>query len=411
MSLFYADLSIEMQVTWSVLIKDLKKTSSYNPYCYHPDFYLIYKHIILSLILNEKIILLDNDFTIEEIEKLTGYKEFTHFSKPIDLCGLDNLKSKEDFKNIVNKVDENWKITLYTSGTTGLPKKVEHSFETISRFVKSSNKNKENVWGFAYNPTHMAGIQVFFQAFLNGNKLVRLFGLSKYAIFDSIKNYCITHISATPTFYRLLLPTDEKFSHVERITSGGEKFDEVTMDQLKILFPNAKFTNVYASTEIGTLFASYSNIFLIKQELEGLVKIQNNELMVHKSLMGNIETFEADWYSTGDLVEITSELPLRFRFITRKSEMINVGGYKVNPEEVEEAIFAINGVKNVRVYSKKNSILGNIICCEIVKNNEDINETLIRSHLQTKLQEFKIPRMIKFVKEIIITRSGKIKRD
>ena len=90
--------------------------------------------------------------------------------------------------------------------------------------------------------------------------------------------------------------------------------------------------------------------------------------------------------------------------------MINVGGYKVNPGEVEETIRKIEGIQNVRVFAKSNSVLGNIICCEVVKTSDEIDEVSIRSFLQSKLQEFKIPRIIKFTDKISTTRTGKIKR-
>jgi acyl-CoA synthetase (AMP-forming)/AMP-acid ligase II len=246
---------------------------------------------------------------------------------------------------------------------------------------------------------------------LNGNPIIRLFGLSKEHIFNSIDTFSITNISATPTFYRLLLPAKNHFTSVNRITSGGEKFDEKTAEQLKKLFPNAKFTNVYASTEAGTLFASRGNSFSIKPEMKPFVQIQDNELLIHKSLMGKSEFADVEWYHTGDLVKIVSENPLQFQFISRKNEMINVGGYKVNPEEVEETIRKIEGIQDVRVFAKSNSVFGNIICCEVVKSSDEIDEVSIRSFLQSKLQEFKIPRIIKFTNQVSTTRTGKIKRN
>ncbi|MCS7073714.1 MAG: AMP-binding protein, partial [Bacteroidia bacterium] len=278
-------------------------------------------------------------------------------------------------------------------------------------FVKVSEHNKKSIWGFAYNPTHMAGIQVFFQALLNGNSVIRLFGINVKDIYNEIDNNGITHISATPTFYRLLLPCDKTFPTVERITSGGEKFNEKTFKQLNQVFPNSKITNVYASTEAGTLFASQNDIFSVRPEYESLIHIENNELLIHRSLMGNTGTNVDEWYNTGDVIEIVSKNPLKFRFVNRKSEMINVGGYKVNPLEVEEAILALTGIKNVRVYSKSNSVLGNIICCEVVTNSNQITESSIRAFLQSKIQEFKIPRVIRFVEELTTTRTGKLKRN
>ncbi len=91
--------------------------------------------------------------------------------------------------------------------------------------------------------------------------------------------------------------------------------------------------------------------------------------------------------------------------------MINVGGYKVNPVEVEETIRKIEGIQDVRVFAKSNSVFGNIICCEVVKTSDEIDEVSIRSFLQSKLQEFKIPRIIKFTDKILTTRTGKIQRN
>jgi len=238
-----------------------------------------------------------------------------------------------------------------------------------------------------------------------------LFGLPTKEIHKEIKENGITHISATPTFYRLLLPCDETFQSVERVTSGGEKFNEKTIAQLKGIFPNAKITNVYASTEAGTIFASDNDIFTIKPEFAHLIRLSNDELLIHTSLMGSSDKNVEEWYNTGDLVEKISDDPLKFRFTTRKSDMINVGGYKVNPIEVEEAMLSIPGVNNVRVFPKANSVLGNIICSEVVRDNDGITEASIRTVLQSKIQEFKIPRIIRFVDELSTTRTGKIKRN
>lgn len=411
MGLFYYDISKNQEITWEKLLDDLNNTSEYNPYCYQQDFYLVFKHIILSLLLEKDIILLDSDFTDDEIQKLTGSININKNNVPIIDSEKLFLENKTDLINRIKGVGPNWSITLFTSGTTGIPKKVVHTYQSITRYVKISENNKANVWGFAYNPTHMAGIQVFFQALLNGNPIIRLFGLSKEQIFNSIDKFSITNISATPTFYRLLLPDKANFKSVKRITSGGEKFDEKTAEQLKQIFPYAKFTNVYASTEAGTLFAANGNNFSIKPEIQSFIQIQDNELLIHKSLMGKSEFSDSEWYHTGDIVKIVSEDPLQFQFVSRKNEMINVGGYKVNPGEVEEIIRNIEGIQDVRVFAKSNSLLGNIICCEVVKTSDEIDEVFIRSFLQSKLQEFKIPRIIKFVDSISTTRTGKIKRN
>lgn len=410
-SFFLKDINTDSLYSWNFLISDLNNTTIYNPYCKSGDYYTVFRQIILSLVIGEEIILLDSDFTTSELTNLTGHSEFKIFNKTSHQSELPLLRNKKELIDKISNPSKDWRVTLFTSGTTGIPKKVSHDFKAITRFVKISEPNKKSNWGFAYNPTHIAGIQVFFQALLNGNSIIRLFGLNTDEIYNEIKKESITHVSATPTFYRLLLPCNKSFPSVERITSGGEKFNEKTFKQLKEIFPNAKITNVYASTEAGTLFASQNDVFSVRPEYEYLIRINDNELIIHSSLMGSTDTTIEEWYNTGDIIEIVSQKPLKFRFVNRKSEMINVGGYKVNPLEVEEAILSLSGIKNVRVHPKTNSVLGNIICCEVVATNKEITESSIRTFLQTKIQEFKIPRIIRFVEELSTTRTGKIKRN
>lgn len=116
-----------------------------------------------------------------------------------------------------------------------------------------------------------------------------------------------------------------------------------------------------------------------------------------------------EWYHTGDIVEFTEDG--RIKFVGRKNEMINVGGYKVNPNEVEEEIKKINGVLDAYVYARKNQLTGNILVAEVVLKDKELDlqemEKIIYENLRTSLQNWKIPRIIKFVDEIKLTRTGK----
>ena len=251
--LFYKDTIEGIDVNYDNLLNDLSSVSSYNKYCKASSYYDVFKHIIISMILGEEIILLDHDFTSNEIEKLIGDSNLIFNEKPINAIG------KISFKGILEKIKLNknsWKINLFSSGTTGLPKKISHTFDSLTRFIKIERKRKNNIWGFAYNPTHMAGLQVFFQAFLNENSIVRLFGLEKNIVLNLINKYEVTNISATPTFYRMLISPVYVSDKVANLTSGGEKFDSKTIQDLKVMFPKSQIRNVYASTEAGALFSS-----------------------------------------------------------------------------------------------------------------------------------------------------------
>lgn len=411
MSVFFKDISKNQLVSWEELIDDLRNIRSFNRYCKYDDYYEVFKYIIISMLTESQIVLLDSDFTESELNSLMGSIEIDDEIITVDL-EFAHISDKSRLIEKLYHTGESWKVSLFTSGTTGVPKQVTHSYETLTRFVKLSDKHRNDIWGYAFNPTHMAGLQVFLQALLNGNTIIRLFGLSKDDIYQEIALNQISNISATPTFYRLLFPCNQQFRTVKRLTSGGEKFNVEVSQRLKEVFPCAKLTNVYASTEAGTLFASEDEVFTVKTGFENLVKEMNGELLIHKSLMASSMFSDDDWYKTGDLVEVITSDPLKFRFISRKTEMINVGGYKVNPQEVEEILQTISGVQAVKVYSKSNSVLGNIVCCDIVTViGVELSESTIRLHLQTKLQEFKIPRIIRFVDNLETTRTGKLKRN
>ncbi|MFR6034258.1 MAG: AMP-binding enzyme [Bacilli bacterium] len=147
--------------------------------------------------------------------------------------------------------------------------------------------------------------------------------------------------------------------------------------------------------------------------MKGLVKIDNGELAIHKSLLALSDDtpLSGDFYKTGDAVEFADADKMSFRFTGRIGNFINVGGYKVNPEEVEDAIKSLDGVREAIVFGKPNSLLGNILCAEIsIIPAAKVSESDIRTSLLKLLPQFKIPRIISFTDSIRLTRTGKIKR-
>ncbi|HNR69601.1 MAG TPA: fatty acid--CoA ligase family protein [bacterium] len=405
--LFFYDPLPAKAVSYNQLLNDLNRLSVYHPCRLPEDSYTIFLDLLSALIHERELVLLDKDLSGYEIEKLDIPKSFFEAQK-LDAVPLTT------WSDILEKIKNahRAKIVLFTSGTTGIPKKITHTIQSLTRSVKISIERQDDIWGLAYNPTHIAGLQVFFQALLNLNSLVNLFELPKDHIHRLIDSYRITNISATPTFFRLLFPAIRSFPTVKRITSGGERFDPLLKSQLQNMFPNAKFRNIYASTEAGTVLAAEGEIFSIKPSHAELAKIVDQELLVHETLLGVSNRFVLDdgWYHTGDRVEIISSEPLTFRFLHRDNEMINVAGYNVNPYEVESVINSHPFVRESRVYGKPNKLIGNVLHCDLVSLDASLDELQIRRFLQDKLQPYKIPRIINFVDTLDKTRTGKLKR-
>lgn len=385
--------------SYEELLNEINNSTNYYPYLQTESLYDFWINFIKAIAAGKEITLIDSDITdiIQKEKSKKNVKISLHFN-----CLSELINACFNSHSL---------ITIFTSGTTGQPRKIDHNIKNLARSVRTGEKYANQIWGFAYNPTHMAGIQVFLQAFANLNPLINIFNQPREGIYKVIEEYGITHISATPTFYRLLMPFEKEFTNVQRITFGGEKSDENLYENIRRIFPNAKINNIYASTEAGFLFVSKGENFIIPENIRDKIKIIDNELLVHYSLLGSSDNLKLDneYYHTGDLIEWVNYEKGEFKFKSRKNELINIGGYKVNPNEVEEALEKMTEIKQAIVYGKKNSVLGNVLCADIVLN-KPITEIDIRNNLSKILQDFKIPRRIRFIDEIELTRTGKIKR-
>lgn len=392
--------------TYEELVKTINLSTTYCPYFQSKDLYAYFANLIKALVTNNPVVLIDADSSPADMP----YLDFTLLNKPQEI-GTCSLKDMDELIEALSQSTS--EITIFTSGTTGQPKRVTHSVATLARNVRKGEQYKEHVWAYAYNPTHMAGTQVFFQALMNQSTMVNVFGESREVVYQQIERYGITHISATPTFYRMLMPFEKAYPSVKRVTLGGEKSDKQLYEHICNIFPNAKVNNVYASTEAGSLFAAKDDCFQIPANIRDKFRVENDELLIHKSLLGQSDSFvfDGEYYHSGDLIEWVNEAEGLFRFKSRKNELINVGGYKVNPGEVEDAINAIEGVQQSLVYGRSNSILGNIVVAEVkLVEGAASTDLEIRKVLASLLQDFKVPRKIQIVNELSMTRTGKLKR-
>lgn len=405
----FIGISKETIYSYDNLIQSVNELTDVPLFIQEQDIFNLYVKLVASIANSKDVFLLDSDLSEEEAKQLIGNRENSLLSVN------NNFRS---FDQCLAAIKESTsKIVIFTSGTTGRPKEVVHTVKSITRGIKVREGLSECKWLLAYNPTHMAGLQVFFQAVFNKNVLFYVFGKKKMEIIEIIRVLGITHISATPTFYKLLFPLEEEFETVKSVAFGGERSDEQLYKQIKNAFPNAKLVNIYASTEAGSLFTSVgSNIFTVRERLVKLIKVEEGQLYLHHSLLGKLErgNIQETWYATGDLVDVVEEKPLSFKFKSRKSEMINTGGYKVNPNEVEAVIEEIDIVSLCSVYKESNSVLGNILCVDIIVKDDSLSPSeirkIIKTNLAAKLQSYKIPRKIKIVESISQTRTGKIKR-
>lgn len=399
MNFFFIDLNDNVKISWDHFLQDLKKTETFCCNLYPSTNYDIIKNIIISILEDKEITLNLHEESNKKANKniiSTKRNKFYPTSVSELIEGIHN--------------NNNWRVNLFSSGTSGNPKKIRHSFVSLNKFIRIDKKHSKNIWGLAYNLMHISGLQVFFQSIMNGNSLINLAGLKKDLVQNIIDLYKISHISATPTFYKLYFSDEKIFKCVKRISIGGEVLSHNLLQLIRLTFPNSKVNNIYASTEFGTILSSSDEYFTIKDHQKKNIRIKNNQIEI-SVLDGtkNKDKFQHKWIKTGDLVSYEN-FKKKFRILHRVTDIINIGGINVSKIEVENEILKIKGIKNVKVYSKKNSLMGNILFCDIVVSLKDLTIEAINKTLRSKLPKYQVPLIINLVNSIDLTQSGKINR-
>ena len=374
------------------------------------------------------------DFLVDGNEVATAVIQMLALDgkSPVILLKPKNFSEElsEKFQKVSEKITNqpyqftNW--IMATSGTTGIPKLINHSFSSLIRSTKlNAVKGGSLRWALMYEPCSFAGLQVLLQALLGGSCLLTapISNLEKYVKF-LVRNKC-NAISATPSMWRkLLLLTDLKNLNLKFISLGGEIADSNILKTLSNNFPQARITHIYASTEVGVAFsvkdgkAGFPASYLNEVPNRNIKLKVNQGKLFFKDLSKSTQNTSFDtqtqdddcFVDTGDIV---SEEGDRVYFLGRENGSINVGGNKVMPNEIETVIRELPEVLDVRAYGKPNPILGTVIVVDVVSNNSrdfDILKKLIQDYCREKLTSFKRPAIIKLVDSITLTSNGKIKR-
>ncbi|HEX3706145.1 MAG TPA: class I adenylate-forming enzyme family protein [Mycobacteriales bacterium] len=309
-------------------------------------------------------------------------------------------------------------LLILTTGTTGQPKATHHKW---SRLVSGVASDHGATWLLTYNVNQFAGIQLLLHVIVNDGTVVVPASRRPTDVIEAIGRHGITHVSGTPTFWRLLLvQTDEAFPvALEQITLGGEVVPADLLDRLHQMFPDTRITHIYAGTEFGSVIAVSDGLPGLPMDLlsrgEGgraQLKVVDGELHVRSSVgmisyVGGSDV-TTEWIATGDLVEVVGD---RAMFVGRINDRINVAGTKVSPHAIEEAVYAVDGVELAAAYGKPNPITGSIVVVDVVASpGQDLDalKQAIRAGC-AKLPLPARPRLIRFV-DALDRRGGKTLR-
>jgi acyl-coenzyme A synthetase/AMP-(fatty) acid ligase len=322
---------------------------------------------------------------------------------------------------------------LLTSGTTGAPKLVVHSLASLGGTLPRQPPGTGAVWSTFYDIRRYGGLQIYLRAVLSGTPLV--LSDSKESTPDFLARaarHGVTHISGTPSHWRrALMSGAAKTLQPAYVRLSGEVADQVLLDQLKDTYPRARIAHAFASTEAGVAFDVDDGLAGFPAEyLEGerngiTMKVEEGTLRIRSArtaaryLGTAAQALDGGdgFVDTGDLVELKEG---RYYFRGRQGGIINVGGLKVYPEEVEGVLNADPRVRMSLVRSRRNPITGAIVVADVVLADtvkstlDDSQAESIKSDLlqacRGALPAHKVPAKLSFVPALEITAAGKLVR-
>lgn len=265
-------------------------------------------------------------------------------------------------------------VWLQTSGSTGRPKWVSHRPEVLRARIAAGKPGAR--WLLSYAAAGFAGLQVVLSSAIGGHHLVAPPHHAAIADLTALAlKHRVTHLSGTPTFWRaflMALGTDDL--PLAAVTLGGEATDQALLDLLRAKFPAARLRHLYATTELGTVFSvADDRAGFPATWLEHDLAITPHETLAVRR--GDI------MLDTGDRVVLAGD---RVLFRGRLDAMVNIGGVKVWPEEVEAHLLQLPFLSDVLVTTKANPITGSILVADLVLADADARtacDALVKAHL------------------------------
>jgi len=314
---------------------------------------------------------------------------------------------------------------LLTSGTTGNPKLVVHTLSSLTGAIRPTAEGPV-VWSTFYDIRRYGGLQIFLRAIFTNASLV----LSSAA--ESTSDFLmragsrqVTHISGTPSHWRRALMSPSASRMAPRyVRLSGEIADQPVLDQLRSCYPQATVAHAFATTEAGVAFEVRDGLAgipasVMEQPGDVEMKVEDGSLRIRSSRIAARYLAPEDkpiagpdgFVNTGDMLDLRDG---RYYFAGRKDGMINVGGMKVHPEEVEAVINRHPQVRMSLVKTRKNPITGALVVAEVVLNTgQDSNgklENEIFELCRQALPRHKVPAAIRFVPALGLAASGKLVR-
>lgn len=334
---------------------------------------------------------------------------------------------------------------IFTSGSTGYPKGVMlthlnilSNTDSIIEYLKlASSDIIEVVLPFFY----CYGLSLFHTHLKVGGSVVlnNTFVLLG-SVIDNIKKYKCTGFAGVPSHYQILLRKSQTFSKtffpdLRYVTQAGGKLQNIFIEEFMGIFPDIKFIVMYGQTEATARLSflppefSKSKIGSIGKGIPGVTLMVLNEqndpseigevgelvakgdnimLGYLNDSTGTKEVLRDGWLYTGDMAKVDQDGFIYL--VSRKKEIIKVGGNRVSPKEIEEVILSFSEVLDCTIEGIDHDLLGEAIKATVVLSGpyDKIQvEEMILKHCREKLTMYKVPQVLEFANNLNINSTGK----
>lgn len=315
-------------------------------------------------------------------------------------------------------------LVVFSSGSSGTPKGILHDCERLFEKFVAPRRARRTVLFLMFD--HFGGFNTLLSVFAYGGMGVCVPDRAPDAVCRAIARSAADLLPATPTFLNLVLVSGAYRRHdlgsIALITYGTEVMSPATLERLRAAFPNAELKQTYGLSELGVLHSKSENDGSLWMRLGGAgfeTKVVDGQLWVRagSNMVGYLnapQPFDADgWMCTGDDVETRGEYVL---VKGRRSDMINVGGQKVFPAEVETVLLGDENVAEAAVFGVRHPLMGQVVHARITPREPEEQRALVerlRRRSADALARFKIPQrfIIVAADDQVSERFKKVRRD
>jgi acyl-CoA synthetase (AMP-forming)/AMP-acid ligase II len=303
-------------------------------------------------------------------------------------------------------------LVLFSSGSTGEPKAALHNFTKLLEKFKVKRYTMRTITFLLLD--HIGGINTLLYVLSNTGTIIAIEDRNPDAVCASIEKHKVELLPTPPTFINMLLLSEAyrrfDLSSLRRITYGTEPMAESTLIRLHEIFPEIKLQQTYGLSELGILRSKSksSETLWVKVGGEGFETKVVDEILhirAESAMLGYLNApspFDEDgWFNTGDEVVVDGDF---IKILGRKSEMINIGGEKVYPAEVESILLEIDNIVDASVHSEPNPITGQMIVARVTLAEPEKVPTLrkrIRATLKGRTAPYKIPSKVEITNETL----------